>query len=85
MRFLARLMAVASFGFITATFAVAAPTEPVEGAEYHRLQNAPALDDTQDERQPSHPFVLLLARVLAAFLEFFLPLRICLGQQRILA
>ncbi len=44
MRFLARLMAVASFGFITAVSAVASPTEPVEGAEYHRLQNAQPTD-----------------------------------------
>ena len=44
MRFLARLMAVVSFGFIAAASAVASPTEPVEGAEYHRLQNAQPTD-----------------------------------------
>ena len=43
MRFLARLMAVVSFGFIAAS-AMASPTEPVEGAEYHRLQNAQPTD-----------------------------------------
>ena len=44
MRFLARLMAVVSFGFIAAASAVASPSEPVEGAEYHRLQNAQPTD-----------------------------------------
>ncbi len=44
MRFLTRLMAVVSFGFIAAASAVASPTEPVEGAEYHRLQNAQPTD-----------------------------------------
>ena len=43
MRFLAHLMAVVSFGFIAAA-AVASPTEPVEGAEYHRLQTAQPTD-----------------------------------------
>lgn len=43
MRFLARLMAVISFGFLAAS-AVASPTDPVEGAEYHRLQNAQPTD-----------------------------------------
>jgi len=43
MRFLAHLMAVVSFGFISAAV-VASPTEPVEGAEYHRLQTAQPTD-----------------------------------------
>ena len=43
MRFIARLMAAVSFGFIAAS-AMASPTEPVEGAEYHRLQNAQPTD-----------------------------------------
>lgn len=43
MRFLARLTAVISFGFLTAS-AMASPTDPVEGAEYHRLQNAQPTD-----------------------------------------
>ncbi len=40
---MAALMAALSFGFIAAS-AVASPTEPVEGAEYHRLQNAQPTD-----------------------------------------
>ena len=43
MRLIQRLLAVVSFGFI-ALSAVASPTEPVEGAEYHRLQNAQPTD-----------------------------------------
>ena len=44
MRFLAHLMAVVSFGFIATTSVMATPTEPVEGAEYLRLQNAQPTD-----------------------------------------
>ena len=44
MRFLAHLMAVASFGLIATTSVMATPTEPVEGAEYLRLQNAQPTD-----------------------------------------
>jgi len=44
MRFLAHLMAVISFGFIATTSVVATPTEPVEGVEYQRLQNAQPTD-----------------------------------------
>ena len=44
MRFLAHLMAVISFGFIATTSVMATPTEPVEGAEYLRLQNAQPTD-----------------------------------------
>ena len=44
MRFLAHLMAVISFGFIAITSVMAIPTEPVEGAEYLRLQNAQPTD-----------------------------------------
>ncbi len=40
---MAALMAALSFAFIAAS-AVASPTEPVEGAEYHRLQNAQPTD-----------------------------------------
>ena len=43
MRLIQRLMAALSFGFI-ALSAVASPTEPVEGAEYHRLQTAQPTD-----------------------------------------
>lgn len=42
-RLIQRLLAAVSFGFI-ALSAVASPTEPVEGAEYHRLQNAQPTD-----------------------------------------
>jgi len=44
MRFLAHLMAVVSFGLIATTSVMATPTEPVEGAEYLRLQNAQPTD-----------------------------------------
>ena len=44
MRLLAHLMAVISFGFIASTSVMATPTEPVEGAEYLRLQNAQPTD-----------------------------------------
>ena len=44
MRFLTRLITIVSFGFIAAASAVATPTEPIEGAEYQRLQNAQPTD-----------------------------------------
>lgn len=43
MRLIQRLLALASFGFI-ALSAMAGPAEPVEGVEYHRLQNAQPTD-----------------------------------------